>query len=165
MTVGVFEACVLARASFTAISTAASASAKHSEAKSAPLAAPAAKTIALPSWVIGGRAASGLKKAPSSCQISLPPQWLKRCTTGDQPPDMATASQAISSKTAPSPACKHTETPVTRFPPFTFAIARPVSTRMPLARAALGRSPFASGRASRIAGTERPASTKAKAVR
>src|SRR6056297_692875 len=83
----------------------------------APLAAPAGITNPSPVAPLGGLAGSGRKWACASSQMSLPPQCDHRCTTGDQPPDIAPASQAISSSAAPSPACAQIETPVTRLPP------------------------------------------------
>src|SRR6056297_3839766 len=62
----------------------------------APLAAPAGMTKPSPPAPRGGLSGSGRKWACASSQMSLPPQCDQRCTTGDQPPDMATASQAIS---------------------------------------------------------------------
>ena len=70
-----------------------------------PVRSPRANHEALARLVVGGRSGSGRKNAPASSQVSLPPQWDQRCTAGDQPPDMATASQITSSITAPSPAC------------------------------------------------------------
>ena len=149
----------------TAASACAVASSSASAAFIAPLAAPATWTIAPPSWFSGGRAGSGRKQALTVSQVSLPPQWLHRCTTGDQPPDMATASQAISSITAPSPACRQMATEVTRLPPFTLATPRPASIRSPRLFAFATRSPDGLARASTMAGTASPASFKAIAVR
>ena len=55
-----------------------------------------------PSAPVGGRLVGG-EHGLASFQFSLPPQWLHRCTTGDQPPDTATQSAAISSVTTPEP--------------------------------------------------------------
>ena len=98
------------------------ASGSASDRSSNPLAAPATLTKPAPSAPVGGRFGSGRNVACASSQISLPPQCDQRCTTGDQPPDMATASQAISSVTAPSPTCLQTATPVTRLRPCTLAM-------------------------------------------
>src|SRR6056297_2948048 len=122
----------------------------------APLAAPAGRTKPSPLAPFGGWSGSGRKWACASSQMSLPPQWDHRCTTGDQPPDIATASQAISSSTAPSPACAQMATPVTRLPPLTFAMPLPFSTRMPSARASSANAP------ARLTGVEDDGNFKAK---
>ena len=51
-----------------------------------------------------GRAAAAPgrgRNRPRLVPVELPPQCDQRCTTGDQPPDIATASQAITSAAAP----------------------------------------------------------------
>ena len=79
---------------------------------------------------------------PASSQLSLPPQWLHRWTTGDQPPDMATASQAISSCTDPSPAWAQTVSPPRRMAAMVSADITPMG--MPTsARARMGEPPMA----------------------
>ena len=148
----------------TALRPAWSASARPTPISITPLAAPAGITNPSPVAPKGGRVSSGRNIACSSSQTSLPPQWLQRCTTGDQPPDIATASQAISSSTPPSPACAQILTDLTRLPPVTLAIALPFSTRMPAARAASAAAPPPPARASRITGTSRPAALTAIAV-
>ena len=70
--------------------------ARQASRSRAPAAAPAGEHEAR---AVGARAAAGRGRARSapaaSSQVSLPPQCDQRCTTGDQPPDIATASQAI----------------------------------------------------------------------
>jgi hypothetical protein len=70
---------------------------------------------------------------------------------------MATASQTISSVTAPSPACVAELHATTPRMPFTPAMAVPVLTGMPMLRACSGKGPVASGRASTMQGTSSPA--------
>ena len=84
---------------------------------------------------------------------------------GDQPPDMATTSQATVSMVDPLPFCAQTSTPVTRLEPKTLATALPASTRMPAARACSARAPPPAARASRITGTSSPSAFMARAVR
>jgi hypothetical protein len=78
---------------------------------------------------------------------------------------MATASQTTSSVTAPSPAWLQSCTATTPRMPFTPAMAVPVLTGMPIARASCGSGPVASGRASTMQGTSSPACFSAMAVR
>ena len=130
-----------------------------------PFAEPATETKPSPLAPKGGRSLSGRKCDCASSQISLPPQWDHRCTTGDQPPDIATTSHSISSSTPPSPACAQSAMPVTRLPPLTFEIALPFSTRMPSALASSAKAPAPPARASMIQGTSRPRPFKVIAVR
>ena len=113
----------------------------------------------------GGWHRGGRNDAPRP-KTSLPPQCDHRCTTGDQPPDMATASQSNSSvKAVPLLSMRQISTPVTALPPLTLRMPLPVRTVMPAARAAATSGPLASGRASTTAGTPIPARRSAIAVR
>jgi hypothetical protein len=78
---------------------------------------------------------------------------------------MATASQTTSSVTAPSPAWLQSCTATTPRMPFTPAMAVPVLTGMPIARASCGSGPDRLGPRIDDAGHVEPACFSAMAVR
>ena len=130
----------------------------------APAAAPAAATDGRPSAPVGGHSESGAKAARASSQASLPPACDHRWTAGDQPPDIATASQATRSPPPPAPSMSSIRTASTPRRP-SAATPPPARTRRPIARARSTSGPCGSRRASTTAGTASPASASAIAVR
>ena len=90
-----------------------------------------------------GTTVLGTKAASSSSQRSLPCRWECRCTSGLQPPETASRSQAISSTpevSSPSSLMLRTVTPssaaVCRPADAVLATALPISTRVPASTAA-----------------------------
>ena len=140
---------------------AATPSVRHACSAKLPLAAPAEHSACT--------GAPGTKHALTGSKRGRPPACAWRCTTGLQPPDIATRSHG-SVRTGPAAMTPRvssamTSTALTRFVPRVSTTTAWAITSMPALRTRSGNSPFGARRASTTAATAMPAAARRSAVR
>ena len=146
-------------AAWAARAPAAAPSARQAVRPKLPLAAPATSSacVALP----------GRKIPRASSNVSLPADWLKRCTAGFQPPETSTLSQAMRRKEPPilpSLPSVARVTARTRFVPWVAAITEPLWRATPASFSLVASGAAGSGLQSTTAATVPPASTMSYAA-